>query len=411
MATILQVEQGGTGVQSVSALQTALGLKTAAYKAVSNNYQDTSQNTVPSSYALSEALQAIDSAGVGDVVPISRGGTGATTAEQAVKNLGISNTTVQYPIPVTKGGTGATDAETALANLGIVFPLSVEQGGTGGTDVSEVINNIFGGFPIPLAKGGTGGTTTQTALAGLGVGNPIKIQYGGTGGSSADLAKKNLQLNNFFVNIISNGANLNSFTSPGVYVTQGDYVETLTNAPVKDDGGNAHQAALFVMSNYLYNTNGAALSNQKIVVQILFYLDSTNVLLKNRMFVRCTRTKDTAQQSWSAWSEFLKDQVTTTTKTLLNQPLSVSISSPQVYVCNTGGDVTISFTKASVSLYATKVLMFKSSAQTNLTFSGGEWANGGEPPEWGSAAGKTLVVTYTFIGGKVLLNVFHNDDV
>ena len=307
MSTILQVEQGGTGVQTVAELKTQLDLKEASHADISNNYEDTSQSTVPSSYALSEALQAIASAGVGEVVPIEKGGTGATTAEEAIRNLGIQNQVVQFPIQIANGGTGATDVTTALNNLGISLPLPIESGGTGGISVDEVIKNLFGGFPIPLEKGGTGGETTQSALTGLGLGNPIKIEYGGTGASDINTAKKNLEFNKFFVNIIENNTDLNNLVSSGIYVTQGDYVDNIINAPTKDAAGRPHQATLLVMSNYDYNTSGDALT-QKIITQILFYLDSTNINLRNRMFIRCRRTKSGEQQPWSPWEEVVKGQ-------------------------------------------------------------------------------------------------------
>ena len=309
MSTILQVEQGGTGVQTVAELKTQLDLKEASHADISNNYEDTSQSTVPSSYALSEALQAIAETGIGEVVPIEKGGTGATTAEEAIRNLGIQNQVVQFPIQIANGGTGATDAETALNNLGISLPLPIESGGTGGISVDEVVKNLFGGFPIPVNKGGTGGTSTESALFSLGLGNPISVQYGGTGGSNANLAKKKLELNKFFVNIIENNTDLNNLVSSGIYVTQGDYVDNIINAPTKDAAGRPHQATLLVMSNYDYNTSGDALT-QKIITQIMCYSDSTETNLRNRLFIRCTRTKNGQQQPWSPWEEIIKGKST-----------------------------------------------------------------------------------------------------
>lgn len=62
-------------------------------------------------------------------IPINKGGTGATTAEDARENLGTNNAenitagtlnSSRLPtVPVSKGGTGATTAEQALKNLGI----------------------------------------------------------------------------------------------------------------------------------------------------------------------------------------------------------------------------------------------------------------------------------------------------
>lgn len=307
MATILQVEQGGTGVQTVAELKTQLDLKEASHADISNNYEDTSQSTVPSSYALSEALQAIAETGIGEVVPIEKGGTGATTAEEAIRNLGIQNQVVQFPIQIANGGTGATNATIALNNLGISLPLPIESGGTGSNSVDGVIKNLFGGFPIPLEKGGTGGETTGSALIGLGLGNPIKMEYGGTGASDINTAKKNLEFNKFFVNIIENNTDLNDLVSSGIYVTLGDYINNIINIPPTDAGGRPHQATLLVMSNYDYNTLGSP-AERKIITQILFYSNSTDLNLRNRIFIRCRRTKDGVQQPWSPWEEIVKGQ-------------------------------------------------------------------------------------------------------
>ena len=50
-------------------------------------------------------------------VPVSKGGTGATTAAGARNALGLGNTT--GAVPVANGGTGATTAAAARANLGV----------------------------------------------------------------------------------------------------------------------------------------------------------------------------------------------------------------------------------------------------------------------------------------------------
>jgi hypothetical protein len=72
---------------------------------------------------------------MGKTLPISRGGTGSTTATAAITNLGgakknhkhnasdIDSGTLssdRFPtIPITKGGTGAADSSKARENLGI----------------------------------------------------------------------------------------------------------------------------------------------------------------------------------------------------------------------------------------------------------------------------------------------------
>lgn len=76
------------------------------------------------------------SSGAGGAVPISNGGTGATTAADALSNLGVTAnlnnkadkdlSNVTGTLPISNGGTGATTAANALSNLG-ALPL------TGGT--------------------------------------------------------------------------------------------------------------------------------------------------------------------------------------------------------------------------------------------------------------------------------------
>src|SRR5919108_701101 len=62
---------------------------------------------------------AYDLQGFLPIVPLTKGGTGATTAAAARTNLGLGSiATVASPVPVANGGTAATDAATARTNLG-----------------------------------------------------------------------------------------------------------------------------------------------------------------------------------------------------------------------------------------------------------------------------------------------------
>lgn len=68
---------------------------------------------------------------VAKTVEVSRGGTGATTASQALKNLGAAPSSHSHgagditgTIPISKGGTGATTAYAALQSLGITIGTS-----------------------------------------------------------------------------------------------------------------------------------------------------------------------------------------------------------------------------------------------------------------------------------------------
>lgn len=74
------------------------------------------------------------------VIPVTKGGTGATTAQQARANIGAADAAHTHnaaditggTLPIAMGGTGATDAEGALVSLG-AFPA---VGGTVTGDVS-----------------------------------------------------------------------------------------------------------------------------------------------------------------------------------------------------------------------------------------------------------------------------------
>lgn len=74
------------------------------------------------------------------VVPVTKGGTGATTAQQARANIGAAGAAHTHnaaditggTLPIVRGGTGATDAEGALVALG-AFP------SVGGTVTGDVV--------------------------------------------------------------------------------------------------------------------------------------------------------------------------------------------------------------------------------------------------------------------------------
>lgn len=53
------------------------------------------------------------------IIPIAKGGTGASTAEQARTNLGLGNVATLNTVPIVNGGTGATTVEDARTNLGV----------------------------------------------------------------------------------------------------------------------------------------------------------------------------------------------------------------------------------------------------------------------------------------------------
>jgi len=111
-------------------------------------------------------------AATGGTLPVSRGGTGGTTAAlgRAGLELGAASTGA-FPITVAQGGTGGTTAALARAGLGLgvastgAFPLTLAQGGTNATDAANartqlgITNANLGAMPL------AGGTFTGAAIA------------------------------------------------------------------------------------------------------------------------------------------------------------------------------------------------------------------------------------------------------
>lgn len=88
--------------------------------------------------------------------------------------------------------------------------------------------------------------------------------------------------------------------------------------------------------------------------------------------------------------------------------LTITTSSPDEIEMNTSGSVTITFSAGAAGTCTTKVISLTASGTTTLTISGAVWSNGEDAPTWGTA-GKHLVLVAHFVGQRVILNVFDND--
>ena len=99
----------------------------------------------------------------------------SSTSQNAVTNAAITaglNTkqnTLTLPLPITQGGTGASTAANARSNLGITLPLPITQGGTGANSASSARTNLGITLPLPITDGGTGADNADDARANLGV--------------------------------------------------------------------------------------------------------------------------------------------------------------------------------------------------------------------------------------------------
>ena len=71
------------------------------------------------SAATARSNLGLGSVAVESVVPVAKGGTGATTASAARTNLALGAVAIEDVIPVAKGGTGSTSISAARAALGL----------------------------------------------------------------------------------------------------------------------------------------------------------------------------------------------------------------------------------------------------------------------------------------------------
>ena len=108
------------------------------------------------------------------IMPIAKGGTGASTAEQARTNLGIKDIATYDVLPIVNGGTGATTASQARVNLGL-------DSTTGLVPTGSVV--AFAGSSTPngylLCDGSAVSRTTYSALY-----SAIGTKYGRGNGST-----------------------------------------------------------------------------------------------------------------------------------------------------------------------------------------------------------------------------------
>lgn len=156
-------------------------------------------------------LAALGTTGNYDVLPVTKGGTGATSAADARTNMGLGSVSVENTVPITKGGTGRTDGRVLLSEVGVqqAAALFGTQGmymgwNSGSQGEGHFVVNRGGGAggfswrSVNAANSATGPTMTYSYDGLLTVSSlsvtaaPIGIASGGTGGNSQTTARNAL---------------------------------------------------------------------------------------------------------------------------------------------------------------------------------------------------------------------------
>ena len=126
------------------------------------------------------------------ILPIARGGTGATTAAAARTALGIT------PANIGAGTQSAVEAAQTTADNAASAAAAAQQTANGKAPVSHThaVVDITSGT-LPIARGGTGQTTVAGVRNALGLGNTtgaLPIANGGTGATTAAAARTALEI-------------------------------------------------------------------------------------------------------------------------------------------------------------------------------------------------------------------------
>lgn len=212
----LAIAAGGTGATSASAALTALG----AYPASNPNGYTSNAGTVTSvggtgsvngitlsgtvtstgTLTLGGALSDVNLASqVSGTLPITSGGTGATSASAALTALGAypasnpndytSNAGTVTSIDVSGGSTGLNASGGPITGSGTITlggTLGISAGGTGATSASAALTAL-GAYPASNPSGYTSNTGTVTSVGGTGSVNGITLSGTVTGSGNLTL--------------------------------------------------------------------------------------------------------------------------------------------------------------------------------------------------------------------------------
>lgn len=262
MAGTLEVANGGTGKDTF----------TSGYLKANGTAAFTTVTSIPGTDITGNISGNASS--LTSVLPISLGGTNATTATDARTSLGLGSVATENVVPIAKGGTGATTA--TLARTALDVP-STSGGGATGTwgisisgNASTVTNGVYtsSSYADPswitsLAGSKISGNISGNAANVTGV---VQIANGGTGATTATAALNALggysntnpagyTTNTGTVTSVSGNGSVNGITLTGTVTTTGNITlgGTLSNVnlasqvtgtlPIANGGTGATTAA------------------------------------------------------------------------------------------------------------------------------------------------------------------------
>lgn len=122
---------------------------------------------------LNNKQYSLSSNNITGVAPISKGGTGKTTAAEAfaalggralgkLDNIALTDSKITGVLPLNKGGTGANNAASARATLGLGSLATLDSIGLASSSLTGT---------LPISKGGTGANNAAAARTALGLGS------------------------------------------------------------------------------------------------------------------------------------------------------------------------------------------------------------------------------------------------